>query len=302
MSIRFTKSPPAGSMGQTGTVTTDWLGRRVLHYAHQGGAREAPSSTLFAFRQAVDAGADALEMDVHMTLDGHLVVAHDETIERTTPAAGRIDLLTLQQLQALDFAHWWAPGYDAVTGLEDHHYPLRGRAPAESALGVALLSEVLTAFPATLLNFDIKGGRVPYEQELADTLRTYGRADDVIVASFHDKHLRDFRSVAPEICTSSALDESYAIAKALSEGSTIELAVSLVALQVPFRFTPEGDTLFDAGLVDAAHARGLAVHVWTINDEAEMCEVIATGVDGIMTDYPRRLQSVMSRQGVPRWR
>ena len=117
-----------------------------------------------------------------------------------------------------------------------------------------------------------------------------------------DKHLRDFRSVAPEICTSSALDESYAIAKALSEGSTIELAVSLVALQVPFRFTPEGDTLFDAGLVDAAHARGLAVHVWTINDEAEMCEVIATGVDGIMTDYPRRLQSVMSRQGVPRWR
>ncbi len=289
-------------LGQTGSVTRDWLSRRVLHYAHQGGAREAPSSTIFAFRRAVQHGADALEMDVHRTADGYLVVAHDGTIDRTTPASGSIDQLTLNELRSLDFAHWWSPGHDAVTDLPDHHYPLRGRAPADPSLGVTLLSEVLDAFANTLLNFDIKGGAVPYEQELADTLRAYGRSDDVIVASFHDDHLQQFRAIAPEICTSSALQESYAIAQALIERAAIDLPLSLVALQVPYRFSAETDPLFDASLVDAAHDRGLAVHVWTIDDEAEMDAVISTGADGIMTDFPSRLESVMARRGVSRWR
>ncbi len=283
-------------------MTHDWLSRRVLHYAHQGGAREAPSSTLFAFHQAVGGGADALEMDVHMTADGYLVVAHDATIDRTTQSSGSIDVLTLDRLRSLDFAHWWSPGHDAVTGLPDHQYPLRGRAPDDARLGITLLTEVLDAFPNTLLNFDIKGGRVPYEQELVDILRAYDRRDNVIVASFHDEHLQRFRALAPEVCTSSALHESYSIAQALTENLAIDLPPSLVALQVPYRFAASDDPLFDDLLVDAAHRRGLAVHVWTIDDEAEMLEVIRTGADGIMTDFPSRLESVLALHEIPRWR
>src|ERR1700687_756037 len=103
-----------------------WLDRRVLNYAHQGGAREAPSSTLFALHRAVAAGADALELDVHDTADGHLVVCHDETVDRTTDGKGPIADLTLADLQSLDNAYWWVPGEVVAHGRPDADYPLRG--------------------------------------------------------------------------------------------------------------------------------------------------------------------------------
>ncbi|MBW3614956.1 MAG: glycerophosphodiester phosphodiesterase, partial [Actinobacteria bacterium] len=90
--------------------TNPWLERRVLNWAHQGGSREGPSSTLFAMRKAVDAGADALELDVHMSADDVLVVCHDATVERTTDGRGAIAELTLSDLKALDNAYWWVPG------------------------------------------------------------------------------------------------------------------------------------------------------------------------------------------------
>jgi glycerophosphoryl diester phosphodiesterase len=283
-------------------VTSEWLSRRVLHYAHQGGAKEAPSSTLYAFRTALAEGADALEMDVHLTADGTLVVAHDSTVDRPTPAQGRIDEFTVEELRALDFAYWWSPGHDAVTGLADHAYPLRGRSAENPELGVTLLSEVLRAFPDTFLNLDIKGGRLPYEQELADLLRAYGRTTDVIVASFQDEHLKRFRMIAPEVCTSTAAGESFTIAAAISQGQHLDLPASVVAMQVPYRFSPDAEPLFDATFVDLAHERGLAMHVWTIDDEAEMRNVLQTGVDGMMTDVPTLLEQVYREHQVKRWR
>jgi glycerophosphoryl diester phosphodiesterase len=241
-------------------------------------------------------------MDVHLTADGTLVVAHDSTVDRTTPAQGRIDEFTLEELRALDFAYWWAPGHDAVTGLADHAYPLRGRSAENPELGVTLLSEVLRAFPDTFLNLDIKGGRLPYEQELADLLRAYGRTTDVIVASFHDEQLQRFRVIAPDICTSTAAGESFAIAAAITQGQHLDLPASVVALQVPYRFSPDADPLFDATFIDAAHERGLAMHVWTIDDEPEMRSVLQTGVDGVMTDVPTLLERVYRDHQVERWR
>ena len=82
-----------------------WLDRRVLNYAHQGGAREAPSSTLFALRLAVAGGADGLELDVHATRDGVVMVCHDDTVDRTTPGTGSISQLTHDELRVLDNAH-----------------------------------------------------------------------------------------------------------------------------------------------------------------------------------------------------
>src|SRR3954451_1986186 len=114
-----------------------WLERRVLNYAHQGGAVEAPSSTLFAFERAVALGAEALEMDVHATADGELVVCHDATVDATTEAAGAIAAMTLEEVRALDNAYRFSA---------DGGFPYRGRAPQDRRFGVATLREVLEAF------------------------------------------------------------------------------------------------------------------------------------------------------------
>jgi glycerophosphoryl diester phosphodiesterase len=155
-------------------VSNPWLDRRVLNYAHQGGAREAPSSTLLALRQAVAAGADALELDVHATADRQLVVCHDATVDRTTNAAGPITSFTLAELQALDNAYWWVPGEVVAPDRPEAEYVYRGRAPLDPSLRVAALREVLEEFPHVFLNLDIKQTAPavePYEADLADILR-----------------------------------------------------------------------------------------------------------------------------------
>lgn len=114
--------------------TNPWLSRRVLNYAHQGGAKEYPSSTLYAFRKAIENGADALELDVHRTLDGHLVVCHDSTVNRTSNGSGPIAKMTLEQLKSLDNAYYWAPGKVVDHNLKEEEYGLRGRAPGNQSL------------------------------------------------------------------------------------------------------------------------------------------------------------------------
>ncbi len=280
-----------------------WLGRRVLAFAHQGGAREAPSSTMFALRRALVVGADALELDVHRSADGHLVVCHDPTVDRTTDGQGRIADLSLEQLQKLDNAHWWRPGEVVDHDAEVTDLPLRGRAPADRALGVATLAEVLADFPGVLLNLDIKQTApdvVPYEAQLAAELVAAGRTDDVIVASFSDAALDAFAAEGTGIGTSCGPRDVIALAQALATGEPVPDAVRRhVAVQVPPRFG--GTDVVTAAAVHAAHEAGLAVHVWTIDDEDEMRRLVDLGVDGVMSDRPRALVEVLDDLGL-RWR
>ena len=154
--------------------TSVWLERRVIAYAHQGGAWEGPSSTLHAIEGALRCGATAIELDVHATKDRNLVVCHDETVDRTTGAKGQICELTLDELRALDNAYRWAPGADVSPGLPDDAYPLRGRAPDDASLRIATLDEVLDALRGVVVNLDIKRTAPdvdPYEALLAAKLR-----------------------------------------------------------------------------------------------------------------------------------
>ena len=275
-----------------------WPERRVLNYAHQGGAREAPSSTLLALRQALGAGADALELDVHATVEGELVVCHDATVERTTDGAGTIASMTLAQLQALDNAYWWVPGEVAVADRPDGEYVHRGKAPADRSLGIATLREVLEAFPGVFLNLDIKQTAPavpPYEAALAGLLRDYGRRDDVIVASFNDGATEAFSAVAPEIATSAGTLATAEFLRAVHSGAEPP-AMRHAALQVPVAF--QTLTIVDERFVDAAHRHGLAVHVWTIDEPDTMAQLVDLGVDGIMTDRPSVLEGVLQGRGV----
>lgn len=279
-------------------MTNPWLERRVLNWAHQGGAWEAPSSTLHALHRAVEVGAHAIELDVHCTADRRLVVCHDATVDRTTGASGAISAMTLEDILQLDNAHWWVGGSDVDHEAPPEAYAHRGKAPRDRSFGIATLDEVLDAFPQTFLNFDIKQTAPvvePYEELLADTLRAHGRGDDVIVASFQDGATAAFSAHAPEFCTSMGTQATYDFYQAVKSKSTPP-RTSHVALQVPYRY--EDVTLVTAEFVEAAHRHGLAVHVWTINDEHDMAGLVDLGVDGIISDRPSVLARVLASKGV----
>ncbi|HTT59697.1 MAG TPA: glycerophosphodiester phosphodiesterase [Acidimicrobiales bacterium] len=274
---------------------SEWLARRVIAYAHQGGSFEGPSSTLAAIERALDAGASGIELDVHATQDRRLVVCHDDTVDRTTNRRGAIAEMTLEELRQVDNAYWWIEGDVVTPGRPDQDYQFRGRAPADRRFGVATLEEVARTFPDVLLNLDIKGTAPevqPYEEQLADEITRLDLTGRVIVASFHDSAIQSFRRWAPSVPTSAATDETADFYFSL-DGE--RLAPSVVALQVPARYGTL-DVVTES-FVAGAHAAGIAVHVWTINDVDEMRRLVDLGVDGLISDRPSVLTSVLRERG-----
>ena len=275
-----------------------WLERRVIAYAHQGGAWESPSSTLYAVAHALEAGATGIELDVHATADGELVVCHDATVDRTTAAHGTISSFTLAELREMDFSYWWIPGADVTPGRPAGDYPFRGRAPADRTFGIATLREVLEGFPGVVLNLDIKQTApvvVPYEESLARLLAEFGRTDDVIVASFLDPATDAFRRFAPAVPTSAGTIATADAWRAVQAGEDLPDHPT-VAFQVPER---QGDiVVVDERFVRAAHRAGKAVHVWTVNDTESMERLLGLGVDGIISDVPTTLCGVLSSRGI----
>jgi glycerophosphoryl diester phosphodiesterase len=288
-------SPGSPTTGPS--ASSVWLERRVIAYAHQGGAWEGPSSTLHTIAAALGAGATGIELDVHATSDRRLVVCHDDTVDRTTAATGAIASFTYEELSRMDNAYWWAPGADVTPGLDDDAYPFRGRAPGDHRLGFALLDEVLEEFPGVVLNLDIKQTApvvTPYEEVLVELLRRHDCTDRVIVASFLDTATDNFSTAGPEFATSAGTLATADFYRAVQAGER-PAPTRHVALQVPAAF---GDiTLVDGQFVEVAHEAGLAVHVWTIEEESEMEALCALGVDGIITDRPTALVGVLGRLG-----
>jgi len=273
-----------------------WTERRVIAFAHQGGSFEGPSSTLAAIEHALDVGASAIELDVHATRDRHVVVCHDETVDRTTNQHGEIADLTLVELREMDNAYWWIEGETVTPGRDDGQYLLRGRAPKDRRYGIVTLEEVATAFPGVLLNLDLKRTAPDveaYEALLAEELRRLEITDSVMVASFHDDAIQRFRSVAPGVATSAATNEVAAFFFSLSDASPVVPPVA--AFQVPASFS--GIDVVTESFVAAAHRADAAVHVWTINDEHEMSRLLDLGVDGLVSDRPSLLGSLLAERG-----
>jgi glycerophosphoryl diester phosphodiesterase len=299
--------PATADPADKGGGPNPWLERRVLNIAHQGGELEAPSDTLYAFKTAVDKGADVLELDVHATRDGELVVMHDATVDRTTNGTGRIDAMTLEQIKSLDAAYWFVPDCGTCHGQDDASYIYRGVATGEQPIPpelgafepidfrVPTLREVLETFPDELLNIEIKAtvpDTRPYEKALARLLTEFGRSTDTIVASFHDFAIKRFKVYAPEVSTSPGVGSVTSFfTSSIGDLPGIPLP-GHHALQVPIE--QNGIPIVTTDFVQDAHANGLAVHVWTVDDRAQMEWLIDIGVDGIMTNRPTLLEEVLS--------
>ena len=255
---------------------------KFLVIAHRGGRSLGPENTLYTFRRAIDLGVDVLEMDVHRTKDGQLVVLHDATLDRTTNGTGPLDRYTLAELKKLDAAYRWSPD-------NGKSFPLRG-----TGLSIPALSEVFEAFPQMRLNIEIKDDGQTELSSICRLIHDYNMSHKVMVASFETGALQKFRSACPGIATSAGASEVmwfYALQKIHLESVYSPAAQ---ALQVP----PSYGNLqvVTKRFVEAAHARNLKVHVWTINGFDDMQKLLQLGVDGIMTDFPRRLLEVTTNQ------
>ncbi len=282
-----------------------WLERRPLNIAHQGGEIEAPSDTLYAFKRAERLGADVMEMDVHLTADGQVVALHDETVDRTTSGTGSVEDMTLAQAKRLDAAHWFVPGIGTTHEEPAAAYTLRGIATGQrrppkrysaNDFTIPTLREMLEEFPDRLLNIELKPTARKtgsLELEVARLLEEYGRTDDVIVVSFLDHSLELFKAIAPDVHTAVATGNAAAFF-AGSQGPGLPNP-RYVALQVPQVFN--GIQVLSEDFIADAHANGLAVHPWTINDPAEMESLLEMGADGIMTDRPTELERIIRRRG-----
>ncbi|MBN8656067.1 MAG: glycerophosphodiester phosphodiesterase [Anaerolineae bacterium] len=254
---------------------------RPLVIAHQGGDGLWPGNTMFAFQNAADLGADVLEMDLHITSDGILVLMHDETVDRTTDGKGEIEAMTLDELKQLDAGHDWSSD-------EGASFPFRGQ-----GITVPTLEEVFAAFPEYRMTIEIKKTNTSMAKPFCDLIREYNIQDKVLVASFHDERLKEFRTECPEVATSSAKNETTVfvlLTKAFLGGF---YSPKFYSLQVPEE--SGGITVMTESFVRAAHARNLAVEPWTINDEETMRKFIEWGVDGLITDRPDIMLNVLGR-------
>lgn len=290
-----------------------WTDRVTLHIAHQGAENEVPSATMYALKTSIRKGADMLEIDVHVTSDGEIVVLHDTTVDRTTDGSGAVEEMTLAEIKALDAAYWFVPEQHraVTTDAAEEEYVFRGirtgdRVPPPGCtpedFTIPTLKEVLEEFPDVMMNIEIKNGPplgTEYSIRLADMLLEHGRGDDVIVAAFQDQWTEALHLYSQDAIDTSTGTGQTAIAKAIS----MEVAPGgptgfHEAYQVPVEF--EGIEVVDQGcdFVADAHANGMAVHVWTINDPDTMRWLIDCGVDGIMTAESTVLEAVIQEKGV----
>ncbi|MGP2438173.1 glycerophosphodiester phosphodiesterase [Streptomyces sp. JW3] len=238
-----------------------------IAFAHRGGAADGLENTLRQFRRAVEAGYRYLETDVHATRDGKLVAFHDVTLDRATDGRGRIAELPWAQVS---------------------------RARVAGAEPLPLFEELLETFPEVRWNVDVKA-----EAALLPFLNLVGRAnawDRICLGSFSEARVaRAQRLAGPRLATSYGTRGVLGL-RLRSWGLPAAARRSAVAAQVPE--AQSGIPVADHRFVRAAHARGLQVHVWTVNDPNRMHRLLDLGVDGIMTDHIDTLRKVMEDRGV----
>lgn len=272
---------PTASTGDTATevpVVDRFTSGERLVIAHRGGRGIGPDHTVETFQAGLDLGADVLELDVHTSSDGEVVVIHDDTIDRTTEGTGRVNDFTLAELQAFDAGYTWTSDGGAT-------YPFRGQGQV-----IPTMDQVLEAFPDGWYVIEIKQADPPMVEPFLDLIDQYGIAERTIVASFSDEVIQQVRA-SGKVRTS--FGEGEATAFKLIDRSllpTYEPPAEVLQLP-PFAF---GDfAVIDEQLIEDANRFGLPVHAWTINERDEMDRLLGLGVVGLITDWPDRAREAI---------
>jgi len=233
--------------------------------AHRGASSYAPENTFAAFDLAIEMGARHLELDVHFSSDGHLVVIHDDTVDRTTDGSGPVTNRSLAALTALDAGAWFDPRFKGER--------------------IPTLGAVLERYWGAHLHVELKGHSAGLAQRAVDMIRSSGLATNVTVTSFQKAKLEETRAYAPELPTGWLVGEvsDAVVAQARAMGLT-QLCPRAGAV------TPE--------LVSRLHAEGLVVRAWGVATEDLMRQVVTAGADGMTVNFPDKLLAYLATPGL----
>jgi len=250
---------------------------RFAHTSHRGGSLLAPENTLVAFRQAAQTWrTDVLELDVQLSRDGHVVVIHDETLDRTTSGQGPVAALTLEELRRLD------AGF--------HQPAWRGKGAV-----IPTLQEVLTQFPRHHLNIELKIAGDALREAFSAVITQAGAVDRVCIGHVDAAEALQLRQRLPHCaywCPEAPLLDFFQCSRG---GDPLPPLPEFQVLSLPSEYM--GYPVIDEKLVADAHGLGKAVHVWTVNDAALMDQLMSLGVDSIITDRPDLLRQRMDARG-----
>jgi len=230
--------------------------------AHRGASSYAPENTFAAFDLAIEMGARHLELDVHVSRDAHLVVIHDDTVDRTTDGSGPVASHTLASLAALDAGSWLDPRF------KGERIPTLG-AVLERCQGRAHL------------HVELKGHSADLAQRTVDLIRSRGMAAEVTVTSFQKAKLEETRVYAPELPTGWLVGEvsDAHVAQARALGLT--------------QLCPRAGTVTPE-LVNRLHAEGFVVRAWGVATEDLMRRVVTAGADGMTVNFPDKLLAYLA--------
>jgi glycerophosphoryl diester phosphodiesterase len=272
----------APGIGQAARVVpaNPFRSARPLVIPHGGGDGLFPENTMLAFEKTMAMGADVVDVDVSRSKDGVLIAFHDPTVTRITGQPGRVRDLTFAQLQRLD-AGW------AFTSAKK--FPFRGK-----GLTIPSLEDILKRFPSALLSLDLKDESTSMNTPVCDLLTRFGRSNDVFVGSNNDAQILQFRQLCPKVRTSATMVDVYANRDARAANDPNYMPAVTVD-QPPYRSGTR--TLVDEASLTWAHAHGVAILTWVVNDPKDMEHLIDIGVDGIYTSYPDRLIALLKKRG-----
>jgi glycerophosphoryl diester phosphodiesterase len=262
-----------------GVIGSGW----PVNLAHRGASARAPENTMEAFRLAVESGAGGLELDVHLTRDGYVVVIHDPTLDRTTDRTGAVSAMTLDELSQADAGYKFSPDHENT-------FPYRGL-----GLRIPTLVEVLREFPGVAVNIDMKADDLAIEAAVLEVLRQADAEGRALVVSSRRGAVGRFRRISGGRVSTGASRWETGIFYLFSNLRLERfLRPAYDALQVPL--SHRGIPLVTRRFIDAAHGANVRVDAWTINDGDEMRRLLGLGVDVIMTDRPGTLAEVLQRR------
>jgi len=248
---------------------------------HRGCAGTAPENTLLAFERGLAAGSGILESDVHVTRDGVPVLLHDPNVDRISDGSGPVANLRLEEVKELDAGFRFSPD-------DGHSHPFRGQ-----GLRIPTLEESLKDFPGARFNLEIKAAGEAAVAATIDVISRLERAALTLLTAESGDITRCLRDHLVErnlpVALGASTEDVLTVVRSALDGSTPETPA--MALQIPLEFADR--PLVTEALLSHAHAHGIQVHVWTINDKETMASLLDLGVDGIVTDYPERLADLI---------
>jgi glycerophosphoryl diester phosphodiesterase len=253
---------------------------RPLVFAHRGGSGLRPENTVAAFDAGLACGADGLELDVHLSRDGVVVVHHDATLDRTTDLTGPVAARTADELGAADAGCRFRRG---------DTFPYRGQ-----GLGVPRLSAILARYPATRIIIELKADRDELARAVVEEVRRAGAVSRVCLGAFTRRVLTAVRRLEPSMATSAWREEvRWALYRSWIGWPAGRPAYD--GFQVPEQ---SGRTrVVSRRFIAAAHRAGLAVQVWTVDTEADARRLLAWGADALITDRPDIIVPVVKGSG-----